>query len=159
MHAQLHMCACPNRPSCNLSSASRLSSTDSRPAPGRSSTAGGHSQAQAREAARAPPRPWGPPNLTCLGGSPGMSRPAPPPPLTSQCCVFFPPDKITLWIAVACYLFMVDLRQYRPHSSQDRSFKADGLCRLHSFRTWFLAPGTGPGRDRVLRNRPWLAEY
>ena len=148
------MCACPNRPSCNLSWASRLSSTDSGTAPGRGSTSGGHSQAQARGAARA--RPRGPPNRTCLGGSPGMSRPHPLP-LTSHCCIFFPPDKIALWIVAACYLFMVDLQAIPPTQLPRQKLQSRETVSA-SFIPEFLAPGTGPGTDRVLRNGPWLAE-
>ena len=151
MHAQLHLCACPTRPSCSLGWASRLSDSDSGPLRVGAPPRGGHSQAQARGAARAPPQPRGPAHRTCLGGSPGMSRPHPPP-LTSHCCVFFPPDKITFWVIVASYLFMVDSPGNTAHTAP-KTLQSLGTVSASSasFFPEFLAPGTGPGTDLVLR--------
>lgn len=149
VHAQLHMCACPNRPSCNLGWASGLSNIDSGPAPCRGSTSG-----------RAQPGPssWSSPGTATDSGTrpPGPASAAPPeclaptPRLSPHTAVFFPPDKITLWIVVACYLFMVDLQAIPPTQLPRKTFQSRGTVSA-SFIPEFLAPGTGPGTDRVLR--------
>lgn len=135
VHAQLHMCACPNRPSCNLGWASGLSNIDSAPAPCRGSTSG-----------RAQPGPssWSSPGTATDSGTrpPGPASAAPPeclaptPRLSPHTAVFSSLLIRSLsgsLLPVIC-LWLIS-RQYRPHSSQERLFKAEGLCRLHSFRS------------------------